>query len=79
VSSYKEEGEIMCQATVYLARQGQANERIMEDVTRLEVVEGGVRIATFFEEPRVIPARVSHIDFLKHTVTLIADEKLEGK
>ena len=64
----------MCQATVYLVREGQADERIMEDVTRLDVVEGGVRIATFFEEPQVIPAQVSHIDFLKHTVTLVANE-----
>lgn len=64
----------MCQATVYLAREGQADERIMEDVTRLDVVEGGVCIATFFEEPQVVPARVAHIDFLKHTVTLIANK-----
>jgi len=64
----------MCQATVYLAHEGQENELIMQDVTRLDVVEEGVRVATFFEEPRVVPARVAHIDFLKHTVTLVAHE-----
>jgi len=64
----------MCQATVYLAREGQEGELIMEDVIRLDVVEEGVRIATFFEEPRVVPAQVSHIDFLKHTVTLMPNQ-----
>jgi predicted RNA-binding protein len=59
----------MCQATVYLAQDGQEKE-IMRDVVLLEPDEGGLRLQAFFEEPVVVQAQISRIDFLKHTVTL---------
>jgi predicted RNA-binding protein len=64
----------MCQATVYLVQDGQETE-LMRDVILLEPVEDGLRLQVFFEEPVLVKARVSHIDFLKHTVTLVP---LEG-
>ena len=64
----------MCQATVYLAQDGQAKE-ILRDVVLLEPVEEGVRLQAFFEEPVVLPARIDRIDFLKHTVTLLPLEE----
>jgi predicted RNA-binding protein len=60
----------MCQATIYLAQDGQEKE-LMRDVVLLEPVEGGLRLQAFFEEPVTVQARVGRIDFLKHTVTLI--------
>jgi predicted RNA-binding protein len=63
----------MCQATVYLAQDGQ-EEEIMRDVVLLEPVEHGLRLQAFFEEPVVVKARVSRIDFLKHSVTLVPTE-----
>jgi predicted RNA-binding protein len=63
----------MCQATVYLAQDGQ-EEEIMRDVILLEPVEDGLRLQAFFEEPVVVKARVSRIDFLKHSVTLVPTE-----
>jgi predicted RNA-binding protein len=60
----------MCQATVFLVQEGQEVE-IMRDVVLLEPVEDGLRLQAFFEEPVTIQARVEHIDFLKHTVTLV--------
>jgi len=60
----------MCQAIVYLG-----DKEIAREVTWLEPAEEGVRLATFFEEPRVVPGRIRHIDFLKHRVVL---EPLEG-
>ncbi|MGC8787708.1 MAG: CooT family nickel-binding protein [Anaerolineae bacterium] len=60
----------MCQANVYLLRNGQ-KEEIVREATFLEVTEGGVRVATFFEEPRFVPAKVATVDFLKHVVTLV--------
>ena len=60
----------MCQATVYLLRDGY-KEEVMREVTFLEVTDDGVRVAAFFEEPRLVPAKVASIDFLKHTVTLL--------
>jgi predicted RNA-binding protein len=63
----------MCQATVYLAQDGQ-EEEIMRDVILLEPVEDGLRLQVFFEEPVVVKARVSRIDFLKHSVTLVPTE-----
>ena len=63
----------MCQATVYLVQNEQEKE-IMRAVVLLEPVEGGLRLQAFFEEPIVVQARVSRIDFLKHTVTLVPVE-----
>ena len=60
----------MCQATVYLAQDGQEKE-IMRDVVLLEPVDDGLHLQAFFEEPVTVRARVERIDFLKHTVTLV--------
>jgi predicted RNA-binding protein len=60
----------MCQATVYLGEQ-----EVAREVTWLEPVEGGVRLATFFEEPKVVHGRICHIDFLKHRVLLEPNEE----
>ena len=64
----------MCQATVYLAREGQEeSEEIMQDVILLETTADGVRLSAFFEEPQTVQARIGRIDFLKHTVTLVPE------
>jgi predicted RNA-binding protein len=55
----------MCQATVYLGDQV-----IAEEVTGLESLEEGVRLTAFFEDPKIVPGRIRHIDFLKHRVLL---------
>jgi predicted RNA-binding protein len=60
----------MCQATVYRI-EGEQEELVMREVTRLVPVEGGVQLETFFEEPRFVPGRVTQVDFLRHTVTLV--------
>ena len=64
----------MCQATVYLGDQ-----EIAREVTRLEMAEDGVRLAALFEEPRVVPGRIRHIDFLKHRVLLELLEEGEAR
>jgi len=64
----------MCQAVVYLARKD-GEQEIMRDVVLLEPVEEGVRLQAFFEEPLILQARISRIDFLKHTVTLVPVEE----
>jgi predicted RNA-binding protein len=55
----------MCQATVYLG-----DEEVAREVTGLELIDEGVRLTTFFEEPQVVPGRIRYIDFLKHRVQL---------
>jgi predicted RNA-binding protein len=55
----------MCQAVVYLNEQ-----EIMRDVLRVETLPEGVRLTTFFEPPRVVPATIREIDLLKHRVFL---------
>ena len=59
----------MCQATVYLSRDGE-EEEIMQDVILLESTFDGVRLSTFFKEPRTVRARVERIDLLNNTITL---------
>ena len=55
----------MCQAKVYLGGRV-----IAEEVIGLEQTEEGVHLTVFFEEPRLVPGRIRHIDFLKHRVSL---------
>jgi len=55
----------MCQAIVYLE-----SEEIMRDVIRVEPLPEGVRLTTFFEPPRIVPAFIREIDLLKHRVML---------
>ncbi len=62
----------MCQMKVMLDKEGQ-QELVMEDVTQLEVSEEGIRVSTFFEEPKVVSGvAVKKIDFMSGTVTLQA-------
>jgi predicted RNA-binding protein len=55
----------MCQATVYLG-----DEEIAREVTGLQLTKEGVRLTSFFEEPKEVRGRVLHVDFLKHRVQL---------
>jgi len=60
----------MCQATVHLLKDGQREEFVRE-VTRLAHIREGAQLQTFFDEPRIVRGRVTEIDFLKHTVTVV--------
>ena len=64
----------MCQATVYLVKDGE-REEIMREAISLVSTPDGIQVQTFFEEPRMVKARVEAIDFLKHTVTLVPLER----
>jgi predicted RNA-binding protein len=56
----------MCQATVYLN-----GEEVMRDVLRVKLLpDQQVRLFTFFEAPRDLPAIVREIDLIKHRVLL---------
>ena len=60
----------MCQMKVVLD-QDDGQEKIMENVTHLEVTGEGVLVSTFFDEPKLVKsAWVKNIDFLGGTVTL---------
>ena len=64
------EEKTMCQMKVMLDKEGR-QELVMEDVTKLEVTEDGIRVSTFFEEPKTVPGvAVKMIDFISGTVTL---------
>ena len=53
----------------------------MRDVLRVECVSEGVRLTTFFETPRVVPATIREIDLLKHRVMLeaLAEQEEENE
>ncbi len=55
----------MCQATVFLD-----GEEIMKDVLLVEPLPEGIRLVSFFDEPRVVPAVIRQIDLIKHRVIL---------
>ena len=64
----------MCQATVYLK-----DEKIMQDVIGVEVTEEGVRLTTFFEDPKLVRGRIRYIDLLKHRVLLESLTEVEDE
>jgi predicted RNA-binding protein len=60
----------MCQMKVVLD-QKDGQEKIMDNVTHLEVTGEGILVSAFFEEPKLVKsAWVKDIDFLGGTVTL---------
>jgi predicted RNA-binding protein len=69
---------MMCQMSVILDNNGR-QEKVMDEVTRLEVTSEGVVLSTFFDEPKLVPgAQVREIDFMKTTVFLSPAEIGEG-
>ncbi|GJQ59945.1 MAG: CooT family nickel-binding protein [Candidatus Scalindua sp. AMX11] len=66
----------MCQMSVMVDKEGQ-EELVMESVTQLEVVEDGIKVSTFFEEPKLVSGvAVKTIDFLAGKLILQATEKV---
>lgn len=62
----------MCQMSVVYEKNG-ATETVMENVTLLEAIAGGIRVSTLFEEPRLVAAAyVKKIDVMGGKVILAA-------
>lgn len=60
----------MCQISVVVAQDG-GEEKLMDNVTSLEVTQGGVVLSAFFEEPKTVPdVVITRIDFLGGKVFL---------
>jgi predicted RNA-binding protein len=60
----------MCQISVVVAQDG-GEEKLMDNVTRLDVNQDGVVLTTFFEEPLTVPdVVITRIDFLGGKVVL---------
>lgn len=60
----------MCQMSVVYEEQGERRQ-VLDNVTWLEVEGDGVRVATLFAEPHLVPAAfVKKIDFMGGVVTL---------
>jgi len=66
----------MCQAIVYLFKDGETTE-LMRDVIAIEHSAEGLRLESFFGPPLVVQAAIRHIDLLKHTVTLVPTTQTE--
>jgi predicted RNA-binding protein len=66
----------MCQATVFVIENGEKQE-VMREVAHLAFVEGGIQLAKLFEEPRLLRGHVTEIDFLRHTVTVVPEDREE--
>jgi predicted RNA-binding protein len=63
----------MCQISVVFEENGE-QQKVMDNVTGLDVTPEGIVLATFFEEPKTVTgAAISRIDFLGGTVVLHKD------
>ena len=68
----------MCQMNVVLEHDGE-QEKIMDNVTHLEVTGEGVLVSTLFEEPKMVKsAWVKNIDFQSGLVILDDKELQHG-
>jgi predicted RNA-binding protein len=67
----------MCQATVYLERDGD-RELVMDEVANLWIEGDTVWMSQFLEEAVAVRAAVKAADFLDHVVLLVALEDAEG-
>ncbi len=65
----------MCQVAVFLD-----DEKIMDSVMLVETVPEGVRLLKMFESPRLVPAAIRQIDFIKNKLYLesLPPEKENG-
>jgi predicted RNA-binding protein len=68
----------MCQMSVVLEQDGK-EQLIMENVTMLEAVSGGITVSALFEEPESVPDTiVKKIDFMDGKVILTSSNKGEA-
>ena len=69
----------MCQLRAVIETNGK-QETVMESVTALEVVDDGVVLSTFFEDPkRIDGVQVQRIDFLGGEVVLTGADGNQGE
>ena len=69
----------MCQLRAVIETDGK-QETVMESVTALEVVDDGVVLSTFFEDPkRIDGVQVQRIDFLGGEVVLTGAAGNQGE
>jgi len=59
----------MCIATVYVDDAGQM-EKVMQDVVSVEFDNHSILLTTILGEKKRLSAKIKHIDFLKHSVTV---------
>jgi predicted RNA-binding protein len=57
----------VCEASVYLVKDGE-EKKIMQDVIFVRPEGDTVFMATLLGEQKMVPGRISRIDFLKHIV-----------
>jgi predicted RNA-binding protein len=62
----------MCEATVYLERDGQ-REKVLQDVVRITPTGTGLVLIRLLEPPKTVRGVIREIDFLKHSVTLATE------
>ncbi len=62
----------MCIATVYSESPLGDRERVMQDVISLDLANDTVVVTSLLGETKTMKASIKHIDFIKHTVTLIS-------
>ncbi len=66
----------MCEATVYVERNGQ-RERVLKGVIKVEITNQGIVLTSLLEPPRIMQGAIREVDLFKHRVMLTAQPKNE--
>ena len=65
----------MCQMCV-VVEKGEKTEKIIEEVVKVEILNNGIMVSTFFDDPKFIDnVMIKEIDCLGSTVTLLDREE----
>ena len=66
----------MCQMSV-LIQKAEKTEKIIEEVIKVEIIDNGIMVSTYFDEPKFIAnVIIKEIDCLGSTVTLLNREEI---
>jgi len=63
----------MCEATVYIERDGQ-REKVLKDVVRIASTGTGLALIRLLGPPKTVRGVIRKVDFLKHKVTLAVED-----
>ena len=63
----------MCESNAYV-RRGENEELLLEEVARIEPVEGGFRLISLFGDEATVKGHVEEINLLKHKIIFVEDD-----
>lgn len=62
----------MCESNAYL-RRGEEEELLLNEVARIEPMEGGFRLVGLFGDEATVKGHIEEVNLLKHKIIFVED------